>query len=352
MHVLAPSPGRDGALGLAAGLGLLLYIARLGQGGQPLTAADGLLRMLGTILGQACGFREAHTSAKLACMLLFRTWGSFWVSQMWGRIVASIVEKRLLRLRGLAMEFAIATTLLAGLNGLLKYYIGLLRLEVRERVTHWCHEAYLRPQDMVYYRANHVARSRVEGCDHLIASDIERFATCFAEVLSQSMKPVFDMLVYSVVLSRRQGLLTPLTLYSWFAGSSLMCSRLLPPLGALAATEQFLEGQFRSKHTRLIANSEQVAFLGGEQQEKGALNQQFQKLMDHCRSCINQDLDYEVVNQYCNKYFVTVIGLYLVSRPIRLGRVTETSEYFGATWRNMELMSRAIQDVTCPSAPS
>lgn len=37
------------------------------------------------------------------------------------------------------------------------------------------------------------------------------------EVFSQSLKPIVDFLVYSVELSRVQGLTTPLTLYSWFA---------------------------------------------------------------------------------------------------------------------------------------
>ena len=62
-----------------------------------------------------------------------------------------------------------------------------------------------------------------------------------------------------------------------------------------------------------------------------------------------------MVRQYLNKYFVTVIGLFLVSRPVRLGtgqfadakNLTSAaiSTYFVSTWKNMEAISTSIQDL-------
>merc|ERR1711959_749971 len=78
-------------------------------------------------------------------------------------------------------------------------------------------------------------------------------------------------------------------------------------------------------------------------------------LYNHCIKTINLSFRSEVVRQYLNKYFVTVIGLFLVSRPVRLGtgqfadakNLTSAaiSTYFVSTWKNMEAISTSIQDL-------
>ena len=67
-----------------------------------------------------------------------------------------------------------------------------------------------------------------------------------------------DFIVYSVELSRVQGLATPLSLYAWFAVASCISTVTLPPYGELAAQEQRLEGRFKGAHAELITNCEQV----------------------------------------------------------------------------------------------
>jgi hypothetical protein len=62
--------------------------------------------------------------------------------------------------------------------------------QVREKVTRWCHNHYMRPGDMVFYKANKVGDDKLEHCDHQITSDVDKFAETFASVLSQSLKPI------------------------------------------------------------------------------------------------------------------------------------------------------------------
>eukprot|EP00401_Gymnodinium_catenatum_P073223 CAMPEP_0117510696 /NCGR_PEP_ID=MMETSP0784-20121206/28122_1 /TAXON_ID=39447 /ORGANISM="" /LENGTH=586 /DNA_ID=CAMNT_0005306339 /DNA_START=390 /DNA_END=2150 /DNA_ORIENTATION=- len=263
-----------------------------------------------------------------------------------------MVTRNFKRMQLLIAQFAGATVSLAFLNALLKYYISSLRQQVRERITIWCHDRYMAPKKLIFYKANRVGDSKIENCDHQVTSDVDRFSETFAEVLSQSLKPIVDFLVYSFELSRIQGIMTPLTLYAWFALASLISTVTLPPFGALAALEQKLEGQFRYAHSALIENCEQIAFLGGEQPEKDVLDQKFYKLLLHCKRSAALSFNSEVVRQYLNKYFVTVIGLLLIARPVRLGlkntstfSAAQISQYFTSTWRNMELMSSAIQDL-------
>jgi ABC-type uncharacterized transport system fused permease/ATPase subunit len=98
--------------------------------------------------------------------------------------------------------------------------------------------------------------------------------------------------------------------------------------------------------------SGQVAFLGGEEPEKAVLNRHFERVLSHLNRSTRLNFNSEVLRQYLNKYFVTVIGLYLVARPVRKGLNDMSSysgemiaQYFTSTWKNMEAMSTSIQDL-------
>jgi ATP-binding cassette, subfamily D (ALD), member 3 len=64
----------------------------------------------------------------------------------------------------------------------------------------------------------------------------------------------------------------------------MLCSALLrtvqPPFGELAAQEQKLEGEYRLRHSRLIAHAEEVAFYSGGSYEQRHINLAF----DHCKA--------------------------------------------------------------------
>jgi len=354
---------KSGVAGFGCSLAFLAFVAKFNDhvqayklknmtGGAGKKIEKGLWRTLSTILGKTCGRREMSTASMLALSLLLRTFGSVWVAKHWGKIVRSLIMRQFPEMRKLIAQFGLFTISLAVLNALLKYYIATLKDQIREKVTRWCHEKYLRKKDMIFYKANKVGDHKIENCDHQITSDVDKFSEIFAMVLSQSLKPVVDFVVYSVVLSRIQGLATPLTLYGWYAIASMVSTVTLPPFGQLAAREQQLEGNFRGAHNELITNCEQIAFLGGEGPEKRVLDQKLASVLAHLNMCRHLNFNSEVVRQYLNKYFVTVIGLTLVARPVRLNHggmgtasADKVSQYFVSTWRNMEAISTSIQDL-------
>lgn len=73
-----------------------------------------------------------------------------------------------------------------------RYYISALRLQVREKITLWCHDKYMRAHMIFYkaerdrkhltsgFQANKVGK-KIENCDHQITSDVERFSEVFAD---------------------------------------------------------------------------------------------------------------------------------------------------------------------------
>eukprot|EP00924_Labyrinthula_sp_SR-Ha-C_P006902 augustus_masked-scaffold_8-processed-gene-4.46-mRNA-1 protein AED:0.01 eAED:0.01 QI:0/-1/0/1/-1/1/1/0/659 len=317
-----------------------------------------LFPILKFIFTKSCSPREVSTFFGLALCLLLRTLGSVWVSRHWGKIVAAFVRRKFSLLHALITKLAVATISLSVLNALLKYYISLLKEQLREKITLFCHEKYMTKR-LTFYKANFITDEssevfKMENLDHRITSDVEKFSELFATVLSQSLKPIVDFVVYSVELSRVQGLTTPLVLYSWFAFASALSTFTMPPFQSLVAKEQQLEGRFIQAHGEVITNAEQIAFLGGEDPELNILNKRFQELNSHNLHSISLYFKSEVLRQYLNKYFVTVIGLLLAVRPLKIGRPgflphelneSGVSQYFVTVWKNMEAMSTSIQDL-------
>lgn len=85
--------------------------------------------------------------------------------------------------------------------------------------------------------------------------------------------------------------------------------------GRLTITEQKLEGEFRHINSRLITNSEEIAFYNGNNRERITLLASFKKLIDHLRKYLWFKTSMGVVDNFVAKYFATVIGFWAVSRP-------------------------------------
>lgn len=65
--------------------------------------------------------------------------------------------------------------------------------------------------------------------------------------------------------------------------SGVFLTWLRRPQGRMTVQEQKLEGEFRFINSRLITNSEEIAFYQGNHREKLTLLASFNKLTDHLR---------------------------------------------------------------------
>lgn len=61
------------------------------------------------------------------------------------------------------------------------------------------------------------------------------------------------------------------------------------PVGRMTITEQKLEGEYRYINSRLIANSEEVAFYNGNHREKLIVLASFQKLVRYSPPLLLKD---------------------------------------------------------------
>lgn len=72
---------------------------------------------------------------------------------------------------------------------------------------------------------------------------------------------------------------TPLIMLSYLLLAGTVLTHLRKPIGPMTVKEQRLEGEYRHINSRLITNSEEIAFYQGNNREKLTLLASFYKLV-------------------------------------------------------------------------
>ena len=83
----------------------------------------------------------------------------------------------------------------------------------------------------------------------------------------------------------------------------------------MTAKEQQLEGEFRYVNSRIVTNSEEIAFYQGDQKERSTVELYFGKLIAHLRALIKFRLGMGFVDHIVAKYLATTVGYLSVSIP-------------------------------------
>lgn len=78
---------------------------------------------------------------------------------------------------------------------------------------------------------------------------------------SNVSKPVLDLILFNIQLGRSLGGKGSLGLFASYFATAWILRKVTPAFGKLAAVEAKLEGDFRAAHSRLIINSEEVAYV-------------------------------------------------------------------------------------------
>ncbi|MCJ1232682.1 hypothetical protein MMC14_000635 [Varicellaria rhodocarpa] len=157
---------------------------------------------------------------------------------------------------------------------------------------------------------------RIKNADQLITVDVSRFSNSLAELYSNLAKPILDMLIYNYTLSRSVGG-EGLFMMSLLVQLSASVMRILtPPFGKYVAEEARLEGEFRSQHSRLIKNSEEIALYHGHDTERDTLDKGYFTLIKHVNRILRRRFYHAFMEDFVIKYFWGALGLILCSVPV------------------------------------
>ncbi|BFZ00189.1 hypothetical protein BsWGS_03228 [Bradybaena similaris] len=248
----------------------------------------------------------------VAVSLVARTFADVWMIQNGTSIESAIIGRDAQQFKMLLLKFVYAMPAISLVNNLLKFGLNMLKLRFRIRLSTHLYDKYLK--GFTFYKMSNLD-NRIANADQLLTQDTEKFCDSVAELYSNLSKPILDVILYTIKLTGAIGIMGPTYMLMYLAVSGLLLTRLRRPIGRMTMIEQKLEGEYRYVNSRLITNSEEIAFYQGNNREKFIITGSFHKLVDHLRSFIYFRIQMGFVDNIIAKYVATVVGYLVVSRP-------------------------------------
>ncbi|XP_057331256.1 ATP-binding cassette sub-family D member 3 [Microplitis mediator] len=236
---------------------------------------------------------------------------------LWMIRISTLIEGTIVNMDGpmfkkRLLTFLAALPMISIVNNLLKYGIGEIKLRLRTNITRHLLDQYLK--GFTYYKMTNLD-TRIANPDQLLTTDIDKFCDCCTDLYSNIAKPLLDISIYVYRLTSSLGGQTPLLMLGYLLVAGSFLTHIRKPIASMTVKEQRLEGEFRHINSRLITNSEEIAFYRGNNREKLTLFASFHKLMQHLRSLLEFKVAMGVVDNFVGKYIATVVGFYAVSIP-------------------------------------
>ncbi|XP_077081555.1 ATP-binding cassette sub-family D member 3b isoform X2 [Siphateles boraxobius] len=255
--------------------------------------------------------KESGYLLLIAAMLMARTYCDVWVIRNGTMIESAIIGRSTTAFKRYLVNFITVMPFISLVNNFLKLGLDQLKLCFRVRLTNQLYNDYL--TGFTYYQIGNLD-NRIANPDQLITQDVEKFCNSVVDLYSNVSKPLLDILIYICKLNTAIGTLGPACLLSYLLFSGLILTRLRRPIGKMTITEQKYEGEYRYVNSRLITNSEEIAFYNGNRREKQTIIGSFQKLVDHLNRFIHFRFSMGVVDSIIAKYIAMVVGYLVISR--------------------------------------
>uniref|UniRef100_A0A8C7D565 ATP-binding cassette, sub-family D (ALD), member 3a n=1 Tax=Oncorhynchus kisutch TaxID=8019 RepID=A0A8C7D565_ONCKI len=238
------------------------------------------------------------------------------VTDQYGHILSkknnAIIGRSNTDFKNYLFNFCKVMPLIALVNNFLKLGLNELKLRFRVRLTKHLYDEYLK--GYTYYKMGNLD-NRIANADQLLTQDVERFCNSVVDLYSNLSKPLLDIGLYIFKLTSAIGAQGPASMMTYLLVSGLFLTRLRRPIGKMTVTEQRYEGEYRYVNSRLITNSEEIAFYNGNMREKQTIHSTFKKLVDHLHKFIFFRFSMGFVDSLIAKYIATVVGYLVVSRP-------------------------------------
>ena len=331
MDLLAPSDGAGSTRGQKLlGIGICTFFSvifayvntperRRGKDGKEKPNSMTDLKMLIRILIPNMFCKEAGILGLFLVVLTARTLLSIFVAHLDGKVIKSLVELRFqdfTKLTGVWLALGIPAAMC---NASIKLLQMKLALCFRIKLTKHIYDSYLKNE--VYYKSGNMD-DRIENPDQMITDDCDKFSIQLAELFSQLAKPIFDCLLFTIELWKSVGSGAVAGAMFTTVTTARALNAVRPPFGRLTAAVAEADGQWRTRHSRLVTDSEEVGFHRGAAVERNRLEQGFSKLLTAHKKLMDASFPYNVCEGYFTKYIWGIVGMTVCAAPVLLGGKT------------------------------
>jgi len=274
-------------------------------------------------------------------VLLSRSLLSLRMAKIGGDGLQAVVEKSWRNFFLILADFFLTGVGSALVNSALKYLTNNITTAMRENLTNYVHDKYL--EENSYYKAAILRVGNLDNADQRIVEDLNQFCVTAADLFSRTFKPALDVVLSTVRMSHHMGWKGLSIMYTYFLCSGTIVRALSPPFSKYISEIQKREGDFRSAHSRLIANAEEIAFLEGSEREKGILKHKLQEVTGFARLYYLLQFRQGCVDQYVLKYMASMIGWPIIAVPFLMKTDMPVSEV-AARYRESDTLIRSASE--------
>ncbi|CAK8685524.1 unnamed protein product [Clavelina lepadiformis] len=256
--------------------------------------------------------KESGFLSLVAVMLVMRTRFDVWMIANGTAIESAIISRDKSRFLNHLFKFIYAQPAIALTNQLLKFGLNYLKLLLRKRFSMHLLDKYM--EGHTFYKMSNID-NRIANADQLLTQDVEKFCNSLVDLYSNLSKPLLDIVIYIYQLTGAIGASGPATMIGYLVVSGIVLNRLRRSIGKLTVMEQKYEGEYRYVNSRLITNSEEIAFYCGSKKEKLTIIATFNQLFQHLHNFVRFRFRMGIVDDIIAKYTATTFGYLIVSRP-------------------------------------
>ncbi|XP_014474781.1 PREDICTED: ATP-binding cassette sub-family D member 3 [Dinoponera quadriceps] len=283
----------------------------------------------------------------VAASLIGRTLCDLYLIRKSTQIETAIVSQNVPLFRKLLLSFFYVGPIVAVLNNVMKYSLSEMKLRLRTNITRYLLDHYLK--GFTYYKMCNLD-SRISNPDQLLTTDVDKFCDSFVDLYSNVTKPLLDIGIYIFKLTPSVGAQSPMTILAYLALAGIFLNRIRKPIAQMTVKEQRLEGEYRHINSRLITNSEEIAFYHGNNREKLTMLTSFHKLVNHLRQVLEFKTFMGIVDNLVAKYLATVVGFYAISIPFfqkdhSILSGSSSSQRFNSYYTNGRMMVRMAEAI-------